>query len=136
MMKNLEAGGKISAETQGNTGAQEMFECIREIRRSYIMALTESRSLPPKFVEDLGKDYATQLTGLTSQKLDTTKFQPMVAGQDQAQTDAYNLATTQGQGIGAFAPYLTQAGAYGTAAAGLSGPQLVIQVSCHPINKM
>jgi len=86
------------------------------------MALTESRSLPPKFVEDLGKDYATQLTGLTSQKLDTTKFQPMVAGQDQAQTDAYNLATKQGEGIGAYAPYLTQAGAYGTAQAGLSGP--------------
>jgi len=78
------------------------------------MAITESRSLPPQFIEDLGKDYATQLTGLTSQKLDTTKFQPMVAGQDQAQTDAYNLATTQGQGIGAFAPYLTQAGAYGS----------------------
>jgi hypothetical protein len=87
------------------------------------MAVTESRSLPPQFIEDLGKDYATQLTGLTSQKLDTTKFQPMVAGQDQAQTDAYNLATTQGQGIGAYAPYLTQAGTYGTAAAGLSGPQ-------------
>ena len=86
------------------------------------MAVTETRSLPPQFVEDLGRDYATQLTGLTSQKMDTTKFQPMVAGQDQAQTDAYNLATTQGQGIGAYAPYLTQAGAYGTAAAGLSGP--------------
>jgi hypothetical protein len=86
------------------------------------MAITETRSLPPQFVEDLGKDYATQLTGLTSQKLDTTQFQPMVAGQDQAQTDAYNLATTQGQGIGAYAPYLTQAGAYGTAAANLSGP--------------
>ena len=76
------------------------------------MAITETRSLPPQFVEDLGKDYATQLTGLTSQKLDTTKFQPMVAGQDQAQTDAYNLATTQGQGIGAYAPYLQQAGAF------------------------
>ena len=38
------------------------------------MAITETRSLPPQFVEDLGKDYATQLTGLTSQKLDTTKF--------------------------------------------------------------
>ena len=87
------------------------------------MAITETRSLPPQFVEDLGKDYATQLTGLTSQPMDTTKFQPMVAGQDQAQTDAYNLATTQGQGIGAYAPYLSQAGAYGTAAAGLSGPQ-------------
>ena len=86
------------------------------------MALTESRSLPPQFVEDLGKDYATQLTGLTSRELNTKDFQPMVAGQDQAQTDAYNLATKQGEGIGAYAPYLTQAGAYGTAQAGLSGP--------------
>jgi len=76
------------------------------------MAITETRSLPPQFVEDLGKDYATQLTGLTSQKLDTKNFQPMVAGQDQAQTDAYNLATTQGQGIGSYAPYLQQAGAF------------------------
>ncbi len=78
------------------------------------MAITETRSLPPQFVEDLGKDYATQLTGLTSQPLDTTKFQPMVAGQDQATKDAYTLATQQGTGIGAYAPYLTQAGAYQT----------------------
>ena len=85
------------------------------------MAITESRSLPPQFVEDLGKDYATQLTGLTSQKLDTTKFQPMVAGQDQAQTDAYNLATTQGQGIGAYAPYLSQAGSYQTGTGTFAG---------------
>ena len=76
------------------------------------MAITETRSLPPQFVEDLGKDYATQLTGLTSLPLDTTKFQPMVAGQDQAQTDAYTMATTQGQGIGAYSPYLQQAGAF------------------------
>jgi len=85
------------------------------------MAITETRSLPPKFVEDLGKDYATQLTGLTSQKLDTKKFQPMVAGQDQAQTDAYNLATEQGKGIGAFAPYLQQAGAYQTGTGSFAG---------------
>ena len=52
------------------------------------MAITETRSLPPQFVEDLGKDYATQLTGLTALPLDTTKFQPMVAGQDQATKDA------------------------------------------------
>ena len=76
------------------------------------MAITESRSLPPQFVEDLGKDYATQLTGLTALPLDTKKFQPMVAGQDAAQTNAYNLATEQGKGIGAFAPYLQQAGAF------------------------
>ena len=78
------------------------------------MAITESRALPPQFVEDLGKDYATQLTGLTSQALDTTKFQPTVAAQDQAQKDAYTMATTAGQGIGAYAPYLTQAGQYQT----------------------
>jgi len=78
------------------------------------MAITETRTLPPQFVEDLGQDYATQLTGLTSQPLDTTKFQPTVAAQDQAQKDAYSMATTQGQGIGAYAPYLTQAGQYQT----------------------
>ena len=76
------------------------------------MAVTETRSLPPQFVEDLGKDYATQLTGLTGLPLDTTKFQPSVAGQDAAQTSAYNLATTQGQGIGSYAPYLQNAGAF------------------------
>ena len=74
------------------------------------MAITETRSLPPKFVEELGQDYATQLIGLTGKELDTTKFQPMVAGQDQATKDAYTQATTQGQGIGAYAPYLTAAG--------------------------
>jgi hypothetical protein len=99
------------------------------------MAITESRSLPPQFVEDLGKDYATQLTGLTSQKMDTTKFQPMVAGQDQAQTDAYNLATTQGQGIGAYAPYLSQAELMEQQPQVFQGLK-VIQVSCHHINKM
>jgi hypothetical protein len=36
----------------------------------------------------------------------------MVAGQDQAQKDAYSMATTQGQGIGSFQPYLQQAGAF------------------------
>jgi len=85
------------------------------------MAITETRSLPPQFVEDLGKDYATQLTGLTSQKLDTTKFQPSVAGQDAAQTSAYNLATTQGQGIGAYAPYLQSAGQYQTGTGTFAG---------------
>jgi len=101
------------------------------------MAITESRSLPPKFVEDLGKDYATQLTGLTSQKMDTTKYQPMVAGQDQATQQAYNMATTQGQGIGSYAPYMAQAGALqgmglnylqrAQAQSGVQGQQLGLQ---------
>jgi len=85
------------------------------------MAITETRSLPPQFVENLGKDYATQLTGLTSLPLDTTKFQPMVAGQDQAQTDAYTMATTQGQGIGAYSPYLQQAGNFQTGTGTFAG---------------
>jgi hypothetical protein len=92
------------------------------------MAVSQTQALPPQYVEDLQKDYGKQLTATTAAPLDTSKFAPQVAAQDAAQTSAYNLAT--GQGIGAFQPYLTQAGAYdtgagqyGTAAAGYSGPQ-------------
>ena len=87
------------------------------------MAVQQTQALPPQYVEDLQKDYGTQLTATTAAPLNTGLFAPKVAGQDQAQTDAYTMATTQGQGIGAFQPYITQAGAYDTAAAGLSGPQ-------------
>jgi hypothetical protein len=80
------------------------------------MAVQQTQMLPPQYVEDLQKDLGQQLTALTAAPLDTAKFAPQVAAQDAAQTSAYNLATTQGQGIGAFQPYITQAGAY-------SGPQ-------------
>ena len=80
------------------------------------MAVTQTQALPPQYVEDLQKDLGTQLTALTAAPLDTSKFAPQVAAQDQAQQDAYTMATTQGQGIGAFQPFITQAGAY-------SGPQ-------------
>tara|TARA_R100001015_G_C4623484_1_gene181307 strand:- start:1118 stop:1963 length:846 start_codon:yes stop_codon:yes gene_type:complete len=86
------------------------------------MAISQTQTLPPQFVSDLGKDYATQMLALTSKPLDTTKFQPMLAGQDQAQKDAYTMATTTGQGIGAYQPYLTQAGQFQQQAAGLTGP--------------
>ena len=76
------------------------------------MAVSESRALPPQYVEDLQRDLGQQLTGLTAAPLATDLFAPKVAGQDQAQLDAYKMATTQGQGIGAFQPYITQAGAY------------------------
>jgi len=76
------------------------------------MAVQQTQMLPPQYVEDLQKDYGTQLTATTAAPLDTSKFAPQVAAQDAAQTSAYNLATTQGQGIGAFQPYITQAGAY------------------------
>ena len=49
------------------------------------MAITETRSLPPQFVEDLGKDYATQLTGLTSQKLTQQNFNQWLLVKMQAQ---------------------------------------------------
>ena len=80
------------------------------------MAVQQTQMLPPQYVEDLQKDLGTQLTALTAAPLDTSRFAPQVAGQDQAQTDAYTMATTPGQGIGAFQNYITQAGGY-------SGPQ-------------
>ena len=85
------------------------------------MAVQQTQAPPPQYVEDLQRDLGTQLTGLTATPLATDKFAPTVAGQDQAQLDAYKMATTQGQGIGAFQPFITQAGAYDTAAAGALG---------------
>ena len=73
------------------------------------MAVQESRVLPAQFIEDVGKDYATQLKGLTSIPLGTDQFAPTVAAQDPLQTQAYQLGQT---GVGAYEPYLTQAGAY------------------------
>ena len=85
------------------------------------MAVQQTQALPPQYVEDLQKDLGTQLTALTAAPLKTDDFAPKVAGQDQAQLDAYTMATTPKQGIGAFQDYITQAGAYDTSAAGLSG---------------
>jgi hypothetical protein len=85
------------------------------------MAVQQTQALPPQYVQDLQTDYGKQLTTRTAAPLDTGLFAPKVADQDQAQLDAYKMATTQGQGIGAFQDYITQAGAYDTAAAGLSG---------------
>ena len=85
------------------------------------MAVQQTQALPPQYVEDLQKDYGTQLTATTAAPLDTSLFAPKVAGQDTLQQQAATMAGTQGQGIGAFAPYLTQAGAYDTAAAGALG---------------
>jgi hypothetical protein len=85
------------------------------------MAVQQTQALPPQYVEDLQKDYGKQLTATTAAPLDTSKFAPTVAGQDTLQQQAAAMAGTQGQGIGAFAPYLTQAGAYDTAAAGALG---------------
>jgi len=80
------------------------------------MTVQQTQALPPQYVEDLQTDYGKQITAATAAPLDTNLFAPKVAEQDQAQKDAYTMATTQGQGIGSFQPYITQAGAY-------SGPQ-------------
>ena len=104
------------------------------------MALQQQMTQPSQLVWQLGQDYATQLTGLTSVPLDTSQFAPQVAGQDPLQTQAATLA---GQGVGAYAPYLSQAGTYGTqagttmggvspyitGAAGLTGPMTGAQMA-------
>jgi len=76
------------------------------------MAVQQTQALPPQYVEDLQKDYGQQLVSTTAAPLKTADFAPKVAPQDAAQLDAYTMATTPKQGIGAFQDYITQAGAY------------------------
>ena len=52
------------------------------------MATQTIQNLPPQYVQDIGKDYATQLAGLTGIALDTSRFAPQVAGQDPLQQQA------------------------------------------------
>ena len=76
----------------------------------------------PEYLKDTGKDLARQMTASYSAPLDTSTFMgdQFVAGQDQAQKDAYGLAT---QGVGSYQPYLTAAqtaaGQAGTTVGGL-----------------
>ena len=70
------------------------------------MAIARSVTQAPSFIDDLAKDYGTQLTGLTAVPLDTARFAPQVAGQDALQTQAVSLA---GQGVGSYQPFLQQA---------------------------
>jgi len=88
------------------------------------MAVTESRVLPPEFIEAAGKTYLGDLATATGQfkTADLTKvFGPQfVAAQDPLQAQAQRIAT---QGIGAYQPFLNRAQAAQTAAGGLTGPQ-------------
>ena len=95
------------------------------------MAITETRSLPAQFIEDLGKDYAKQLTATTAIPIDTSKFAPEVAAQDALQTQAATLA---GSGVGSFKPFIqaaqqqaTDAGATLSGIAGLTGAPTAAQ---------
>ena len=85
----------------------------------------------PDYLQDTGKDLARQMMATYSAPLDTSTFMgsQFVAGQDPAQTQAYNLAT---QGVGSYQPYLSAAqtaagtvgglGALQTGAQALTGP--------------
>ena len=95
------------------------------------MAITETRSLPAQFIEDLGKDYAKQLTAATAIPVDTSKFAPTVAAQDALQTQAATLA---GSGVGSFQPFIqaaqqaaTDAGTTISGIAGLTGAPTAAQ---------
>jgi hypothetical protein len=74
----------------------------------------------PDYLQDTGKDLAKQMTATYSAPLDTSTFMgsQFVAGQDPAQTQAYNLAT---QGVGSYQPYLTAAQTAQQQAAGTVG---------------
>ena len=86
------------------------------------MAETIQRNLPAQFIEDLGKDYAKQLTATTAIPIDTSKFAPQVAAQDALQTRAATLA---GTGVGSFAPFIQAAqqaaATAGTTLGGIAG---------------
>ena len=86
------------------------------------MAVQETRTLPAQFIEDLGKDYAKQLTATTAIPIDTSKFAPQVAAQDALQTRAATLA---GTGVGSFAPFIQAAqqaaATAGTTLGGIAG---------------
>ena len=70
------------------------------------MSVTTTRTLPAQFIEDLGKDYAKQLTATTAIPVDTSKFAPQVAAQDALQTRAATLAEAR---CWIFAPFIQAA---------------------------
>jgi len=86
--------------------------------------ITQTRVLPPEFIEAAGKTYLGDLATATGQfkTADLSKvFGPQfVADQDPLQAEAQRVAT---QGIGAYRPFLQSSEALQTAAAGLTGPQ-------------
>ena len=99
------------------------------------MAITETRTLPAQFIEDIGKDYAKQLAATTAIPVDTSKFAPTVAAQDPLQQRAATLA---GTGVGAFEPFIQSAQQQATAAgttlggiAGLTGAPTTAQVQAY-----
>ena len=85
------------------------------------MAITETRTLPAQFIEDIGQDYAKQLSALTMLPVKTGAFAPQVAAQDPYQAAAYSQATDPTKGLGAYQPYMQAAQTAAGAATGLTG---------------
>ena len=85
--------------------------------------ITESRILPPEFIEAAGKTYLGDLASAVGQfkeaDLAKTMGSQFVAGMDPLQTQAQQLAVS---GIGGYQPYLQGAAQAQQAAAGLTGP--------------
>ena len=94
-------------------GAQRLYDQMKTMRKeSSIMAVTETRVLPPEFIEAAGKTYLGDLQqlagGYKTADLSKAFGQQFVAGQDPLQAQAQQLAT---QGIGAYKPFLQSASA-------------------------
>ena len=80
------------------------------------MAITQTQNLPAPFITALGEKYGAGLAGLVDQPFTAAQL-GQVAPQVAAQTGLQQQATTlAGQGVGAYEPFLTAAGAQGTAA--------------------
>ena len=80
------------------------------------MAITQTQALPAPFITALGEKYGAGLASLADQPFTTAQLgqvAPQVAPQTALQQQATTLA---GQGVGAYQPFLTSAGAQGTAA--------------------
>lgn len=74
---------------------------------------------PAPFIEAAGTTLTEKLMPLLGQPIDTAAFAPSVAAQDPLQQQAYQQAA----GLGAFEPFLAQAGAEATEAGQFVGPQ-------------
>ena len=83
------------------------------------MAVTQQITAPAEFIQDLAKDYGTQLAGLTAVPMDTSQFAPSVAAQDPLQTQAASLAAS---GVGSYQPFLSAAQTSLAGAQDLLGP--------------
>ena len=83
------------------------------------MAVTQQINAPAEFIQDLAKDYGTQLAGLTAVPMDTSQFAPSVAAQDPLQAQAASLAAS---GVGSYQPFLSAAQTSLAGAQDLLGP--------------